>query len=81
MVVQSTASTKPAVYDGYGLVADAWLAAERWDRGVLCRAFVAALAEEERAAAEVKRMIGLAEAVGASLQTLPSPSGQGTWCG
>ena len=36
---------------------NAWLAAERRDRGMRYRAFVAALADEERAAAEVERMI------------------------
>ena len=41
---------------------NAWLAAESRDRGVRYGAFVAALADEERAAAEVERMIGLAEA-------------------
>lgn len=41
---------------------NAWLAAERRDRSVRYRAFVAALAEEERAAAEVERMIDLAVA-------------------
>ena len=41
---------------------NAWLAADRRDRGVRYRAFVAALADEERAAAEVERMIDLAEA-------------------
>ena len=40
----------------------AWLAAESRDRGERYRAFVAALAEEERAAAEVERIIHLAEA-------------------
>lgn len=41
---------------------NAWLAAESRDRGVRYRAFVAALADEERAAAEIERMIDLAEA-------------------
>ena len=40
---------------------NAWLAAERRDRGVRYRAFVAALADEERAAAEIECMIGLGE--------------------
>ena len=41
---------------------NAWLAAESRDRGVRYHAFVAALAEEERAAAEIERMIDFAEA-------------------
>ena len=41
---------------------NAWLAAGRRDRGARYRALVVALAEEERAAAEIKRMIDLAEA-------------------
>jgi hypothetical protein len=40
----------------------AWLAAESRDRGERYRAFEAALAEEERAATEVERIIDLAEA-------------------
>ena len=41
---------------------NAWLAADRRDRGVRYRALVAALADEERAATEVERMSELAEA-------------------
>ena len=41
---------------------NAWLVAEGRDRGVRYRAFVAALDDEERAAAEIERMIDLAEA-------------------
>ena len=41
---------------------NAWLAAENGDRGIRYRAFVAALADEERAAAEVERMVDLADA-------------------
>ena len=41
---------------------NAWLAAESRDRGVRYREFVAALADEERAATKVERMIDLAEA-------------------
>ena len=41
---------------------NAWLAAESRDRGVRYRAFVAALADEERAAAEVERMVELPDA-------------------
>lgn len=40
----------------------AWLAAESRDRGERYRAFEAALADEERAATEVERIIDLAEA-------------------
>ena len=40
----------------------AWLAAESRDRGERYRALVAALAEEERAAVEVERIIDLAQA-------------------
>ena len=41
---------------------NAWLAAERRDRSARYRAFVVALAHEERAAAEIEHMLGLAEA-------------------
>ena len=41
---------------------NAWVAAERRDRSARYRAFVAALADEERAAVEIERMIDLAEA-------------------
>ena len=41
---------------------NAWLAAESRDRGVRYDAFVAALADEERAAAEVERKVDLADA-------------------
>jgi hypothetical protein len=56
---------------------NAWLAAEGRDRGVRYRAFDAALADEERAAAEVERMIELPQA--AEYATTPDPgrSGQG----
>jgi hypothetical protein len=40
---------------------NAWLAAERRDRTIRYSVFVAALAEEERAAAEVERMVDLAD--------------------
>ena len=40
----------------------AWLAAESRDRGERYRAFEIALAEEERAAAELERIIDLADA-------------------
>ena len=39
-----------------------WLAADGRDRAIRYRVFVAALADEERAAAEVERMVDLAEA-------------------
>jgi hypothetical protein len=41
---------------------NAWLAAEGRDRGVRYRAFAAALADEERAAAEIERVIELPQA-------------------
>jgi heme oxygenase len=41
---------------------NAWLAVGGSDRGVRYRAFEAALADEERAAAEVERMVNRAEA-------------------
>ena len=41
---------------------NAWLAAESRDRAIRYRVFVAALADEERAAAEVERMVDLADA-------------------
>ena len=41
---------------------NAWLAAERRDRSARYRAFVVALADEERAAVEIERIIGLADA-------------------
>ena len=40
---------------------NAWLAAEAGDRSARYRAFVEALADEERAAMEIERMIGLAD--------------------
>ena len=56
---------------------NAWLAADRGDRGVRYRAFVAALGDEESAAAEVERMVDLADA-GASVPTTDSRNrGQG----
>ena len=41
---------------------NAWLAAEARDRSARYLAFVVALADEERAAMEIERMIGFAEA-------------------
>ena len=43
---------------------NAWLAADRGDRAIRYRVFVAALADEETAAAEVERMVDLAEGCG-----------------
>src|SRR5947209_2261647 len=43
---------------------DAWLAAEPRDRGLRYRTFVAALAGEERAAAELEHRIGFARGQG-----------------
>jgi hypothetical protein len=40
---------------------NAWLAADGDDRAMCYRAFVAALADEERAAAEIERMVDLAD--------------------
>ena len=40
---------------------NAWLAADRRDRGMRYGIFVAALADEERAAAEVERMVDLTD--------------------
>ena len=59
---------------------NAWLAAEGGDRGVRYRAFVVALADEERAAAEVERMIedrDAGECV-ATLRTVPRDSERST---
>ena len=44
---------------------NAWLAAESGDRASRYRAYVAALADEERAAAEVERMVDLGDDAGA----------------
>ena len=57
---------------------DAWLAAEGRDRAVRYSAFAAALADEERAAAEVKRMIELPQAAEYVATPDPGRSGQGT---
>ena len=56
---------------------NAWLAAEGRDRGVRYHAFAAALADEERAAAEVERMIGLPQAAEYVTTTDPGRSGLG----
>jgi hypothetical protein len=52
---------------------NAWLAAERRDRSLRYHAFVAALAEEDRAAAELERMIDRSEA-GHSVTTIDAPN-------
>jgi hypothetical protein len=54
----------------------AWLAAEGRDRGVRYHAFAAALADEERAAAEVERMIEIPQAAG-HVTTPPDPGRSG----
>jgi heme oxygenase len=51
------------------------LAAESGDRGARYRAFVAALADEERAAAEVARMVDLA-AAGQSVSAIDRRNGR-----
>ena len=56
---------------------NAWLAAETRDRAIRYRVLVAALADEERAAAEVERMVGLADAEARVTATDPRNSGQG----
>jgi hypothetical protein len=52
---------------------NAWLAADGHERRVWYRAFVAALAEEERAAAEVERMIEHAPAAERGAPSRPMP--------
>lgn len=54
---------------------NAWLAAESRDRALRYRVFVAALADEERAAAEVERMVDLADA-GACVTTTEPRNGR-----
>ena len=54
---------------------NAWLAAESRDRALRYDVFVAALADEERAAAEVERMVALADAGGYVTPTEP-PNGR-----
>jgi hypothetical protein len=54
---------------------NAWLAAERRDRATRYRIFVAALADEERAAGEVERMVDLADA-GACVATTDPRNGR-----
>ena len=56
---------------------NAWLAAETRDRAIRYRVFVAALADEETAAAEVERMVDLADAEARVITTDPRNSGQG----
>jgi hypothetical protein len=55
----------------------AWLAAESSDRAIRYRVLVAALADEERAAMEVERMVDLADAGKRVTTTDPRNSGQG----
>ena len=50
---------------------NAWIAAETRDRAMRYRIFVAALADEERAAAEVERMVELADAGRCVITTEP----------
>ena len=50
---------------------NAWLAAESRDRAIRYRVFVAALADEEKAAAEVERMVELADAAQCVITTDP----------
>ena len=54
---------------------NAWLAADCRDRALRYRVFVAALADEERAAAEVERIVDLADA-GVCLTTTDTRSGR-----
>ncbi|MGZ6669635.1 MAG: hypothetical protein ACXVH3_33715 [Solirubrobacteraceae bacterium] len=54
---------------------NAWLAAEGRDRALRYRVFVAALADEERAAAEVEQTVDLADA-GQSVTTTDSRNGR-----
>jgi hypothetical protein len=56
---------------------NAWLAADRGDRAIRYRVFVAALADEETAAAEVERMVDLADAKGCGPTTGSRNRGQG----
>jgi hypothetical protein len=55
---------------------NAWLAADRRDRGTHYRAYVSALAAEERAAAEVQRMLQTAEP--STCGTNPAPGDAGS---
>ena len=57
---------------------NSWLAAESRDRDVRYRAFVAALGDEERAAAEVERMVELPQAEPCVIATDPRNRGQGS---
>jgi len=54
---------------------NAWLAAESRDRAIRYSVFVAALADEERAAAEVERMVDLAD-VGQCVTTTDPRNGR-----
>ena len=57
---------------------NAWLAAESRDRALRYRAFVAALGDEERAAAEVERMVELPDARECTATNDRPNSGQGS---
>ena len=57
---------------------NSWLAAESRDRDVRYRAFAAALGDEERAAAEVERMVELPQAEQCAIVTDPRNRGQGS---
>ena len=56
---------------------NAWLAAERRDRGERYRTFLVALADEDRAAVEVERMIDLPDAGRCAATIDPRNSGLG----
>jgi hypothetical protein len=56
---------------------NAWLAADDQDRPIRYRVFVAALADEERAAADVQRMVDLTDAGERATTVDPRNSGQG----
>lgn len=57
---------------------NSWLAADSRDRNVRYRAFVAALGDEERAAAEVERLVELPQAAQCVIATDPRNSGRGS---
>jgi hypothetical protein len=56
---------------------NAWLAAESGDRSIRYRVFVAALADEEKAAAEVERIVDLADVGQCVATTDPGRTGLG----
>ena len=57
---------------------NAWLAAESRDRAIRYRVFMAALVDEERAAAEVERMVALPDARECITTNDPRSSGPGS---